>query len=60
MQVEATGDSNAPDQQEVAGDSEAPNQQEYNKALKELEDEEEAEAESALPKQILATIIGLE
>jgi hypothetical protein len=87
MQVEATGDSDAPDQQEVAGDSEAPDQQEdagekeesilgnlcptsdevstmnkeeYNKALQELEDEEAAEAESALPKEVLATIVGLE
>jgi hypothetical protein len=87
MQVEATGDSDAPDQQEVAGESKAPEQQEvagdieesipgnlsptsddvstmnteeFNKALKELEGEAEAEAESAPPKQVLATITGLD
>jgi hypothetical protein len=87
MQVEATGDSDVPDQQEAAGDSAAPdhqedagekeesilgnlsptsddvstmNTEEYNRAMKEFEDEEAAEAESAPPKQVLATITGLE
>jgi hypothetical protein len=36
------------------------NTEEFNKALKELEGEEEAEAESAPPKKVLATITGLE
>ena len=87
MQVEATEDNDAPDQQEAAGDSDVPDQQEdagdkeesilgnlsptsddattldteeYNRLTKELEGDEEAEAESAPPKQVLATITGLE
>jgi hypothetical protein len=36
------------------------NTKEFNKALKKLEGEEEAEAESAPPKHVLATIVGLE
>jgi hypothetical protein len=86
MQVEATRNIDAPDQQDAAGESKALEQQEdageveesilgnlsttsddassmdteeFNKALKELEGEEEAEAESAPPKQVLATITGL-
>jgi hypothetical protein len=35
MQVEATGDSDAPDQQEVAGESEAPEQQEDARDIEE-------------------------
>jgi hypothetical protein len=87
MQVEATGDSDTPDQQGVAGDNNAPDQQEdagdkeesildnlsplsddassmdteeYNRVMKELEDEEKAEAESAPPKEVLVTLTGLE
>jgi hypothetical protein len=87
MQVEAIGDSDAPDQQEAARGSDVSDQQEdagdkeesilgnlsptsddattldteeYNRLTKELEDDEEAEAESAPPKQVLATITGLE
>nr|XP_051212020.1 actin cytoskeleton-regulatory complex protein pan1-like [Lolium perenne] len=74
-QQEAAGDSEAPDQKEDAGDKEESilgnlsptsdnastmNTEEYNKAMKEFEDEEVAEAESAPPKQVLATITGLE
>ncbi|KAK1677051.1 hypothetical protein QYE76_037899 [Lolium multiflorum] len=73
-QQEAAGASSASDQQEDAGDVEesilgnlsptsddasSMNTEEFNKALKELEGEEEAEAESAPPKQVLATITGL-
>ena len=36
------------------------NTEEFNKALKELEGEEEAGAESAPPKEVLATIVELE
>jgi flagellar biosynthetic protein FliP len=81
MQVETTGDSDAPDQQDAAGDSDVPDQQEdagdkeesilsnliptsddvstmntkeCNRAMKELEDEEVAEVESAPPNQVLA------
>jgi hypothetical protein len=34
--------------------------EEYNRARKELEDEEQAEAESAPPKEVFTTITGLE
>nr|XP_051191040.1 uncharacterized protein LOC127304389 [Lolium perenne] len=74
-QQEATGDSDAQDQQEDARDKEESilgnlspesddvstmNTEEYDRAMKELTDEEAAEAESAPPKQVLATITGLE
>ncbi|XP_071685452.1 uncharacterized protein [Lolium perenne] len=74
-QQEVVGDSDAPDQQKDAGDKEESilgnlspisgdactmDTEEYNHAMKESEDEEQAEAESAPPKEVFATIIGLE
>ena len=74
-QQEAAGDSAAPDHPEDAGEKEESilgnlsptsddvstmNTEEYNRAMKEFEDEEAAEAESAPPKQVLGTITGLE
>jgi hypothetical protein len=69
------GDNNAPDQQEDAGDKEesildnlsplsddasSMDTEEYNRVMKELEDEDKDEAESAPPKQVLVTLTGLE
>jgi hypothetical protein len=74
-QLEAVGDSDAPDKQEEAGDKEesilgnlsptsddASNMdtEEYNRALKELGGDGQSEVESAQPKEVLATITGLE
>ncbi|KAK1677142.1 hypothetical protein QYE76_037990 [Lolium multiflorum] len=74
-QQEAAGDSDAPDQQEDVGDKEESilgnlsptsddattmDTEEYNRLPKELEDSATAEAESAPPKQVIATITGLE
>ncbi|KAK1620214.1 hypothetical protein QYE76_025731 [Lolium multiflorum] len=74
-QQDAAGDNDAPYQQEDAGDKEESilgnlsptsddattlDTEEYNRLTKELEGDQEAEAESAPPKQVLATITGLE
>ncbi|KAK1627792.1 hypothetical protein QYE76_002107 [Lolium multiflorum] len=74
-QHEAAGDNNAQDQQEEAGEKEesilgnlspisddasSMDTEEYNRAMKELEDEEKAEAESAPPKEVLVTLTGME
>jgi hypothetical protein len=74
-QHDVAGDNNVPDQQENAGDKEesilenlsplsddasSMDTEEYNRSMKELEDEEKAEAESAPPKQVLATVTRLE
>jgi hypothetical protein len=73
-QHEAAEDSSEPYQQEEAGDVEesilgnlspasnytsSMNTEEFDQALKDLEGEKEADAESAPPKQVLATITGL-
>ncbi|KAK1697615.1 hypothetical protein QYE76_014312 [Lolium multiflorum] len=73
-QQEAVGESEAPEQQEDAGDKEelilgnlspisddtsTMDTEEYNRLTEELEDEEQAEAESPPPKEVLATITGL-
>jgi hypothetical protein len=74
-QQEVVGDSDVPDQQEDAGgeeesilgnlspisdDASTMDTEDYNRAMKELEDDEQAEAESAPPKEVFTTIIGLE
>jgi hypothetical protein len=74
-QQEAVGDSDAPRQQENARDKEestlgnlsptsdvasSMDMEEYNRALKELGGDEQSEAEFAHPKEVLATIVGLE
>jgi hypothetical protein len=74
-QQEVVGDSDAPEQQEDAGEAEesilgnlsptsddasSMDTEEYNCVTKELEDAEKAEAESTPPKEVFATIIGLE
>jgi hypothetical protein len=75
MQVEDAGGNNVPDQQEDAGDNEdsilenlsplsgdasSMESEEYNCLMKEMEDKEKIEVESAPPKQVLATVMGLE
>nr|XP_051229488.1 uncharacterized protein LOC127347329 [Lolium perenne] len=74
-QQEVVGDSDAPEQPEDAGEAEESilgnlspisddastmDTEEYNRLTKELEDEEAAEAESAPPKQVLATLAALD
>jgi hypothetical protein len=74
-QQEVVEDSDAPDQHEDAGDKEESilgnlspisgdastmDTEEYNRAMKELEDEEHDEEESAPPKEVFATMTGLE
>jgi hypothetical protein len=75
MQVEAAGGNNALNQQEDAGDNEVSilenlsplsgdassmDSEEYNRLMKEMEEKEKAEVESAPPKQVLATVRGLD
>jgi hypothetical protein len=73
-QQDGAGDNNAPGQQDagdnedsilknlspLSGDSSSMDSEEYNRMMKELEDEEKAEAESTPPKQVLATVTGLD
>jgi hypothetical protein len=75
MQVEDAEDNNASGQQEgardkedsilenpspLSGDASSMDSEEYNRLMKEMEDKEKAEAESAPPKQVIATVTGLE
>jgi hypothetical protein len=75
MQVKEPGENNAPVQQEGAGDNEESvldnlrplsgdessiDSEEYNRLTKEMEDKEKAEVKSAPPKEVLATVAGLD
>jgi hypothetical protein len=75
MQVEEAGEDNAPDQQEavgendnsifenlsrLSGDSSSVDSEDYNRLMKEMGDKDKDEVEPAPPREVLATVIGLD